>query len=70
MGVFFFVTPAQLFCKPEVKKFLASEISFALNAAALLESQVFTEISSVDVAVCIHIKVLRHSCLLHYRNKF
>lgn len=47
------------------KIFLAPENSFALNAAALLERQIFTKTSSVEVALCTYIKVLCHSCSLH-----
>lgn len=71
VGLFFFCDTSSVVLWTWSRNFfLASEISFALNAAALLESQIFTETSSVDVALCIHIKVLRHSCLLHCRNKF
>lgn len=41
----FFVMLTLCFCKPEVKIFLAFAISFALNTAALLDSQVVTETS-------------------------
>lgn len=40
----------------------------AMNTAALMERQIFTETSTA--ALCICIKLLHWSCLLHYRKKF
>lgn len=66
----FFVMLTLCFCKPGVNIFLAFAISFALNTAALLGSQVVTETSILDISLCIYIKVLFHSCSLHYKNIF